>query len=310
MAGRKPEETEVRYPNIEFGQGVARRYLVCFVILLAVLSRCSLSFSQQALPPTYGIGVDAVTGMKSSCPVFIGRVFQDSPAAKAGLRAGDRLVALDGHVVADFQDAVHRLSSNESKPVVLEFARDEKIRELAVQREDKEALLAKDGWKIVDGNLVRVGATDADIRYQLATERQLEGSNGTLAVAFTDQHYPADKQLYYPGFEVFIWESGRHLTVGGIEQGPASRSGLRWGDEVVSINGADPHGSSAARIESMLSSPKPASVTLTVARGAVPWTVSFALERASEVLTENQKKVMNGKIVPLWLPEKYLACWQ
>ena len=42
-------------------------------------------------------------------------------------------------------------------------------------------------------------------------------------------HYPANEQLYYPGFEVFIWDKGNQVTVGGIEDGPASRAGVRWG---------------------------------------------------------------------------------
>jgi hypothetical protein len=72
----------------------------------------------------------------------------------------------------------------------------------------------------------------------------------------------------------------------------------------------DPRGKSAAEIESLLSSTKPASLSLTIARGEAPMTFSFALEQAATVLGENQKKVLNGKIVPLWLPEKYLSCWE
>lgn len=46
-------------------------------------------------------------------------------------------------------------------------------------------------------------------------------------MAFTDQHYPSRKELYYPGFEVFIGDSAKHITIAGIEAGPAKRAGFR-----------------------------------------------------------------------------------
>jgi predicted metalloprotease with PDZ domain len=261
-------------------------------------------------PHKYGIGIEVVGGVTPSCPVFIGKVFRDSPAARAGLEAGDRLISLDSHAVVNVQDASQQLTSTEPKPIVVEFAREGKIQQATVQREDRVILLEKDGWRTLEVTLVRADATDADNRYQLATEKAFESSSEANAVAFPDRHYPADKQLYYPGFEVFTWDSGKRVTIGGIEQGPAFRAGLRWGDEIVAINGVDPHGKSAVEIEAMLTSTRPSPVTMIVTRGATRKAAAFVLEQASAILTENQKKVVNGKIVPLWLPDEYLPCWR
>ncbi len=119
-----------------------------------------------------------------------------------------------------------------------------------------------------------------------------------------------NKELYYPGFEVFILENGNHIIVGGIEDGPASRAGIRWGDRIVAVNSVDPRGKSAAEIESLLSSTKPAPINLTISRGEAPKTFTFALEQAAEVLRDNRLKIVNGEMVPLWLPDKYLPCWK
>lgn len=122
-------------------------------------------------------------------------------------------------------------------------------------------------------------------------------------------HYPANEQLYYPGFEVFIWDKGNQVTVGGIEDGPASRAGVRWGDEIIAVDGVDPRGKSVAELEALLASPKPASMTLTVERAGVRKTFPFELAQAATVLRENHWQVINGELVPLWVPESYLPCF-
>jgi C-terminal processing protease CtpA/Prc len=283
------------------------------IVAMVLCSGCVTSYSQQSAPPQYRIGVDLFSGTKPSCPIFIGRVYRDSPAAKAGLMPGDQLIAVDGADITDIRDASKRITSRESKPVTLTLRRDEDNApfSVTVRREEGAVLLRRDGWKLLqDGSLVRADSTDADAEYQLRMERVMESSNEPFLIAFADHHYPVDKQVYYPGFEAFVLDKGNQVIVGGIEDGPASRARVRWGDRIATVNGMDPRGKSAAEIESLLSSTKPASLSLTIARGEAPMTFSFALEQAATVLGENQKKVLNGKIVPLWLPEKYLPCWE
>jgi C-terminal processing protease CtpA/Prc len=100
------------------------------------------------------------------------------------------------------------------------------------------------------------------------------------------------------------------VIVGGIEDGPASRAGVRWGDRIIAVNGVDPRSKSVAELEFLLSSPKPATMTLTIERAGIRKTFSFELAQAATVLRDNRWQVKNGKLVPLWAPEKYLPCFE
>lgn len=186
--------------------------------------------------------------------------------------------------------------------------RDEKPYTVTVQREELAAVLRKDGWKEVEGGfLVNSDATDAEIKYFLTVEKAQEAAHDSL-IAFPS-HYPGNKQLYYPGFEAFIWDKGNQVTVGGMEDGPASRAGVRWGDRIITANGVDPRGRSVAQVEALLASPEPGTMTLVVERAGMRQTFSFELAQAARVLRDNRWQVMDGKLVPLWVPEKYLHCF-
>ncbi len=52
-------------------------------------------------------------------PPVVGKVLPDSPAERAGLQAGDRIVAIDGQAVADFPGLVQRVQPNPGR--TLEF---------------------------------------------------------------------------------------------------------------------------------------------------------------------------------------------
>jgi S1-C subfamily serine protease len=286
------------------------RFETCCLVLAAFIWASSLLHSQEG-PPKFRIGAELLGGTKSSCPVFIGRVSKPSPAERAGLEPGDRLLTVDGKTVDNVRDAARLVSSDSPGSATLQIVRAGQRLSVNVRREDSERLWREQGWRVVqDGLLVKADATDSEIEYLRRTLRQLEEYNGALQTAFPDRHYPLDKETYYPGFEVFSLNNGALVIVGGIEDGPASRAGIRYGDRILAIDGMDPQRKSVADIEAALSSNKPASVTLKIARGTTPRTFAFALEKSSAVLRENGKKVVNGKIVPLWLPDEYLVCWE
>jgi hypothetical protein len=51
-------------------------------------------------------------------------------------------------------------------------------------------------------------------------------------------------------------------------------------------------------------------MTLSIERAGVRRTFSFDIERADDVLRDNHFRVADGKIVPSWVPENYLLCFE
>lgn len=268
---------------------------------------CPVVFSQQT-QPRYRTGL-TIIGPNPTCPVFVGGVSKDSPAEKAGIKPGDQLVAVDGTDVTSLQVATAHLSAKTASPVTIELKRDEKPYRVTVLREENQVLWSKVGKKPTnDGMIVDINATNAEIEYHRSVIQALQNAKDWITIFST--HYPANKQLYYPGFEVFVWGGGYQVTVGGIEHGPAYRAGIRWGDRILNVNGVDPRGKSVAELESLFSSPKAASMVLTSERAGQQKKYSIELEQATEVLRENNWQVVDGKLVPLWAPQKYLSCFK
>src|SRR5580693_4526022 len=50
----------------------------------------------QTIGDRYAIGVSFTKNWKSSCPAFVSGVYPKSPAARAGLRSGDKLLKVNG----------------------------------------------------------------------------------------------------------------------------------------------------------------------------------------------------------------------
>jgi C-terminal processing protease CtpA/Prc len=264
-----------------------------------------------ALPQTatesLSIGVTVVRGNRPDCPVFIGSVAKNSPAAEAGLEPGEVLVAVDGTPVS-FENAAQRLRSQVAKPVTLTVRRGDNGDPISVvvQREHLATILRNNGLKMVqDGRLVPLGTTDKE----LACLLRFDESRMTGQQAFRATHYPENLSLYYPGFEAFILDAPPQVSVGGIEQGPASDAGVRWGDVLVSVDGVSVAGKTALQLEDMLSSKEPRKMTIEVDRCGMMSTLSFTLERATNIMRRSQKQAVGGEVMPLGIPQKYLSCF-
>ena len=283
-------------------------YRITALIVVFLLYAIAPATAPQETEPRYTIGID-ITGSKPPCPVFVNSVRKNSPAAQAGIKPGDRVTAVDGNIVTTLTDAAQHIRSTSASPVTLQLVRDDKLYTVTVPRVDVAKLLEQNGLKMLkDGTIVKADSTDAEIAPFLAIRQALENSKG-LSVAFRG-HYPTNTQLYYPGFEAFIWNAGRRVTVGGIEDGPGSRAGVRWGDEIIAVDGVDPHKKSVADLESMLSATTPRSMKVTIGRAGLRKTFSFELAQAATVLRDNQWQIVSGKLVPLWAPERYMPCFQ
>ena len=270
---------------------------VARLVLLATIP----AFAQA--PPKYVIGVDLFGSQ--SCPVFIGSVHQGSAAVAAGIKPGDRLVAIDNQAISDMRDAAKKLRPQMPGTVTLQLIRKEPYT-VTVQKEPWNIELKARGMKALkDGSLVPADATEAEIKHFSAVRQSLDSSSGVTRVFPT--HYPERETLYYSGFEIFEWDN--RIGVGGIEDGPASRAGVRWGDLISSVNGVDPRGKSVAELQHLFTSDAPQTMTLVVERAGVR-KFTFQLEDASAVLRDNDKQIVQGEIIPRWVSPEYLHCFR
>jgi len=284
-------------------RGVMAKNIATAILLCAV----SLTCFYQETEPSYVTGM-TLFGPSPSCPIFVGGVDRGSPAAGAGIKAGDRLIAINGVSIADLQDAARALHGESAEPVSLKLARGEEPYAVTVQKETMATRRKRDGQKTVEDSVMPLDATDAEIKQRSSLIRDLDSDPTRIARLFPT-HYPENEKLYYPGFEVFVWDKGRQVTIGGIEDGPASRAGARWGDIILSVNGIDPRNKSVADLEPVFSGQKPETMTIVTNRAGVTKTLSFELAQATTVLRDNDKKLVRGTLVPIWVPEKYLPCF-
>ena len=70
--------------------------------------------------PLHGLGMHF---WEPTVPPVLGQVLPGGPAARAGLRAGDRIVAVDGHAMKNFQDIVAAVSPNPGKTLAITYRR-------------------------------------------------------------------------------------------------------------------------------------------------------------------------------------------
>ncbi len=84
---------------------------------------------------------------------MIGRVIPGSPASVAGLRAGDRIVAVNGESIQKFEELVHRVADHPNSKVGLRVARATDSLDIIVQTNSEE------GYSVY-GEEKQVGAID------------------------------------------------------------------------------------------------------------------------------------------------------
>lgn len=112
------------------------------------------------------IGV-SIVGTKSPC-VFIGGVRAKSPAAEAGIKSGDRILAVDGTTVTTVQGAAQLMRSQSAKPVTLQLVRDSKTYNVTAQRELHSVILKKNGLKTLKGGMIApLDATETEMSHKI-----------------------------------------------------------------------------------------------------------------------------------------------
>jgi C-terminal processing protease CtpA/Prc len=262
------------------------------------------AFAQNA-PDPYTIGVNIIVGSKKSCPLFIGGVYAKSPAEQAGIKAGDRLLAVDGRDVLGMQllQVSKLIRSDQAGEVRLKLWRKGKVYEAVVQRKKFSSILASEGMKQAGPFHVPLDTTEAEVK------RMMEDAQRPIAGRAFPLHYPLNTDLYYGGFEIFIFAHPDQVVVGGLEQGVASRAGIHQGDVILSVNGIDPRGKSPEEVEALFSSAQPRSDKLVVDRVTVTKTLEFQLEKAADVLKENHRRLVDGILICDGLADEDVPCF-
>lgn len=284
-------------------------------LLLSIIGFLQVIFlNAQQNPLGYSIGV-TIFGPNPSCPaapLFIASVVPGAPAAIAGIHAGDQLHAVDGRTVKDLRDASARMASAGPGRVVLNLIRNGTDLTFSVTPERSVLIWSQQGLrKLDDGRVVPLDYSDSQIHdYRLMQSDLLRAMQAGDYLNVFPGHYPSNLALYYPGFELFVWHHGQKVIVGGIEDGPAKKRGIQWGDEIISVNGQDPRGKLLHQLELLFSSPHPATMHLSVDRFGVKKHFTFPLARASDVLRASGWRIFEGKKVPLWAPEQYAHCFE
>ncbi|OHZ01291.1 sigma E protease regulator RseP [Salinicola sp. MIT1003] len=80
-----------------------------------------------------------ITPWRPEVPATLGRVLEDSPASRAGLEAGDRIVSVDGKPVADWVAFVDVVRSHPGADLSLEVERDGVTRSITLKSESRQA---------------------------------------------------------------------------------------------------------------------------------------------------------------------------
>lgn len=268
------------------------------------IAAIALLMAQAALSQDLSAGIALGGGSTPSCPVIVTRVGHGSPADRAGVKSGDILLAVNGSNVSTLEESSKILSSGAQSPkVVFRLKREDTVYTATVERENFLDALKRSGSKELSmGMIAPLDATESEMQDKIKTISQ-----DRFADRVFPSHYPENEKLYYGGFEVLILKNPPQVVVLGIENGPASRAGVHWGDTILAVNGVDPRRKSVSDLERVFSSAQPAPMSLKVEREGVAKVYEFELEEAAQVLRYNGSQIYRGSPLPVGNSRKVLA---
>src|SRR6202045_1553221 len=125
-AGLQPGDRIVKVDNIEnptWEQLQPRVWLSAHQPLTVTVQRGTQTFQKTIVPQPVTTSEVGSAGWYPGGPVVVGRVESGTPAAKAGIKEDDRIVALDGQPLPSIESMIERLQETKDKPVDLTVIR-------------------------------------------------------------------------------------------------------------------------------------------------------------------------------------------
>jgi regulator of sigma E protease len=125
-AGLQPGDRIAKVDGIEnptWEQLQPRVWLSANQPLTITIQRGNQTFQKTIVPQPVTTSEVGSAGWYPEEPVVVGRVETDTPAAKAGIKEDDRIVAMDGQTLASIENMIERLQQSKDKPVDLTVIR-------------------------------------------------------------------------------------------------------------------------------------------------------------------------------------------
>ena len=179
MAGDTPEEGRTGDPDEFLSKPKWQRFLILF----------AGPFMNLFIAIAFVAGLD-MTGVPTAISKpKIGEVMPNKPAARAGLKAGDVIVAIDGEPMNDFEDVRLIVSTHAGTPLRVDYVRDD-VRHTTtltpVAEQQEFGLVGIAGVYVFTEPVVGVDADSAASRAGLRNGDRILFANGKTIAQLTD----------------------------------------------------------------------------------------------------------------------------
>lgn len=122
---------DIQYPT--WGQVMQKDLLSANQPLNIVIQRGNQRLEERIVPQAVTVNEVGSAGWHPDEPVIVGSLEHGMPAEKAGIRQGDKIVAMDGKPVLSIESMIQSLQQTKDKPVIFGVVRDGRPLNLTIQ---------------------------------------------------------------------------------------------------------------------------------------------------------------------------------